>query len=75
MDVKDDKLTIALNNFVDEMDEVLGQKESEGKIGWDDPKCKQYIFHQMIDDARALCHEQLTPDQKKKSTLILPIDV
>lgn len=20
----------------------------------------------MIDDARALCHEQLTPDQKKK---------
>lgn len=42
MGVKDDKLTIALNNFVDEMDEVLGQKESEGKTGWDDPKCKQY---------------------------------
>lgn len=33
MGVKDDKLTIALNNFVDEMDEVLGQKESEGKTG------------------------------------------
>lgn len=65
MRIKDDKLSVALNSFVDEMDEVLGEKEEQGKTGWDEERYYPYILKQMENDCNRLVHDETVDDPKK----------
>jgi hypothetical protein len=52
--IKSDKLARALHDFLEQMENRLEEKESEGKSGWARNDWKEYILRELLEDASAL---------------------